>query len=147
MQVTITVKLDEGSPLLGRLADSAQRKAELNEAMGNRVQNITHDHLTAYGLSDANKLGGTRTNYWGRAANDVAAPEALEISGQRAVLNLSTPGLSRAFGDVTIVPGTKTPGVKYLAIPARAEAYGMRPREFDNLVVFFNGKGQPAGLK
>ena len=56
------------------------------------------------------------------------------------------PGLMRAFGPITIVPGTKTPGAKYLALPARSEAYGMRPREFGDKLMMFWGKAGPAGL-
>ncbi len=146
MEIKVRVALDEVSPVLAKIASTAQRKAELNEYMGLRVQETTRTHLAQYGLSHPNKLGGKRTNYWGMAALDVAAPEALSISDTAAWLYLTTPGLSRAFGDVTIVPGTKTPGVKYLAIPARAEAYGLKPREVPGLVVFWGSKG-PAGLK
>ncbi len=62
MQVTIPVKLDEVSPLLGRLADSAQRKAELNEAMGNRVQNITH--AVKSGIQIIASLTALPTRHW-----------------------------------------------------------------------------------
>ena len=146
MNVAYTITLDEVSPMLDQLAGSGKRRAELHEHMGLRVQEATADHLTRYNLGHPNKLGGKRTNYWGHAAQEVAAPEALTADDSGALLALNTPGLARAFADVTIRPGTKTAGVKYLALPAGPESYGMKPREFDNLMVFFAGRGRPAGL-
>jgi hypothetical protein len=146
MEIKVKIALDTASPLLSKLAAGARRKAELNEAMGNRVQSLTRDHLVAYGLGHPNKLGGRRTNYWGRAAQDVMAPEVMSITDANATMTLSTPGITRAFQDIIVRPGTKTPGVKYLALPARAEAYGLKPREIPGLVLFWFGKGKPGGL-
>ena len=52
----------------------------------------------------------------------------------------------RAMGDITITPGTKTPDVKFIPIPARAESYGMRPGEFGSGLMLFFTKGLPGGL-
>jgi len=118
-------------------------------AMGHRVVRDTSRHVAQWGLSHPNKLGGRRTNYWAGIAAKINPQDAMQVAGNTATILLggeNMPGLMRAFGPITIVPGTKTPGVKYIPLPARAESYGMRPREFGAALMVFWGKNGPAGL-
>lgn len=149
MNVKIAIVRDTATPALKQVAQMVEYGTALLGAAGHRVVRDTSAHVRKWGLEHPNKLGGRRTNFWSGIADKINPADALEVSGRTATISLGgpdMPGLTRAFGDVTIVPGTKTPGAKYLAIPARAEAYGVRPREMDNLVVFW-GKNGPAGLK
>lgn len=150
MTVSVTVERDTASPALAALAGLVENSTAIVGAMGHRLVRDTSAHVAQWGLSHPNKLGGKRTNYWAGIAAKINPADTMEVSGHRAVITLggnAMPGLMRAFGPVTIVPGTKTPGVKYIPLPARSESYGMRPREFGAaLMVFWKGPGQPGGL-
>jgi hypothetical protein len=149
MELRIHIALDTASPMLVEKERRLTNRARLHADMGRAVVEMTSRHVGEWGLSHPNKLGGTRTNYWAGVAAAINPDETLEVSEANATMTLggdSMAGITRAFGAVTILPGTKTAGVKYLAIPARSEAYGLRPREIPNLVLFW-GKGGPAGLK
>lgn len=148
MNVKIIIVRDTASPALAELAKLVEDQAGILGAAGHRLVRDTAQHVRQWGLSHPNKLGGPRTNYWSGIAEKINPADTLEVAGKSATVTLggpTMPGLMRAFGDVTITPGTKTPGAKYLALPARSESYGKRPGEFNNLVVFW-GKNGPAGL-
>lgn len=149
MKVEIKIVADTASPLVRNFQQQLRDKTGLNRAMGRRVVRDTSRHVSEWGLSHPNKLGGRRTNYWSGIAAKINPADTLEVSDANATMTLSgddLPGITRAFGDVTILPGTKTPGAKYIPIPAREEAYGLRPREMSGLVLFWKGKGKPGGL-
>jgi hypothetical protein len=150
MTIRLTIESDTATPALAQVAQLVDDKAGLLGAAGQRLARDTSAHVAAWGQSHPNQLGGRRTNYWAGIAAKITPADTLEVSGDTATVTLGgpeMPGLARAFGDVTIVPGTNTPGVKYLAIPARSEAGGMRPADFGGkLMIFWKGKGQPGGL-
>lgn len=60
-----------------------------------------------------------------------------------AIVTVTSPGISRAFGDITIKPKSG----KYLTIPATAEAYNRRARTFNDLRLAFFGRGRMALVK
>ncbi len=146
---TLTIT-DTATPALAQALNMLQDKGPLLGAMAHRLVRDTSAHVRAWGASHPNKLGGRRTNYWSGIAAKINPQDCVHLEGQAATVTLGgpeMPGLMRAFGDVTIVPGTKTPGVKYIPIPARAEAYGTRPGEFGNtLMLFWTGQGRIGGL-
>jgi hypothetical protein len=147
--LAITIERDTATPALAAAAQMVEDGSAIVGAMGRRVIRDTSKHVADWGLSHPNKLGGRRTNYWAGIAAKINSGDCLEVSGNSATVTLggeTMPGLMRAFGPVTIVPGTKTPGVKYIPLPARPEAYGMRPREFGTALMVFWGKSGPAGL-
>ena len=150
MNLRITIETDTATPAARQALDMLEDKGPLVGAMGHRVIRDTSAHVARWGLSHPNKLGGRRTNYWAGIAAKINPGDCLEVSANTATVTLGgpdMPGLMRAFGDITIVPGTKTPGVKYIPLPARSEAYGVKPREFGGaLVLFWKGKGQVGGL-
>ena len=149
MNMTISIVSDTATPALRQTIAMLRNKGPLVGAMGRRLIHDTSLHVMQWGIGHPNKLGGRRTNYWGRIAQKINPGDCLQVQANSATVTLggpTMPGLMRAFGDITIFPGTKTAGVKYLAIPARAESYGMRAREFGNLVRFWKGKGRVGGL-
>ncbi len=150
MNIRIHIVSDQAGPKLRRLMQVPEEKARICGAAGRRLIRDTSRHVNLWGQSHPNKLGGRRTNYWSGIAARINPADCLEVTGDGATVTLggpTMPGLMRAFGDITIVPGTKTPGVKYIPLPARSEAYGMRPAEFGaGLMLFWRGKGQPGGL-
>lgn len=148
MTLRLSIEKDTATPAMQRALAMLADKGPLVGAMGRRLIRDTSNHVRAWGASHPNKLGGRRTNYWSGIAAKINPAETLEVNGHTATVTLGgpdMPGLMRAFGEITITPGTKTPGVKYLALPARSETYGHRPGEFD-LMLFWKGKGQVGGL-
>ena len=148
MTLRLGIELDTATPAMRQALAGLQDKQGLLMAMGRGVVNHTSRHVRAWGGAHPNKLGGRRTNYWSRIARRITPEDCLEPVGTEAVamvLGDGMPGIMRAFGPVTIVAGTKTPGVKFLTLPARSESYGMRAREFKNLMPFW-GRGGPKGL-
>ena len=145
MNLSLTIQADTASPAIARALAAMEDRGPLLQAMGTAVVNTTRKHVRNWGLNHPNKLGGRRTNYWGRIANRITPAECLQPAGSDAVamvLGPGMPGIMRAMGPVVITPGTKTPGVRWLAIPARSETYGHRPREFSGLkFAFFKGAG------
>ena len=120
MELRISITSDTATPQQAKLMEEFRRTSGLNAAMGRRVVRDTSTHVREWGLSHPNKLGGRRTNYWSGIAAKINPTDTLEVSDANATMTLSgddMPGITRAFGDVTITPGTKTPGAKYLAIP------------------------------
>ena len=148
--MNISIQSDTAGPALSKLFQFIEEHAPLLQAMGHRLVRDTSRHVLNWGLSHPNQLGGRRTNYWSSIAARINPSDCLQVNDNDATVTLggsNMPGLMRAFGDITIVPGTKTAGVKYLALPARAESYGMRPREFGQaLTPFWTGKGRIGGL-
>ena len=92
--------------------------------------------LSQYGMSHPNKLGGKRTNWYGQAAK--SATHAVTGPGE-ALASITQPGVRLQWKGGTIYPGVNEScrgggKTKFLAIPAIAEAHGMSPCEFPNLV-------------
>lgn len=147
--MNISIVTDTATPALEQTLGMLKNQGPLYRAMGRRLIRDTSAHVRQWGLAHPNKLGGRRTNYWAGIAAKINPHDCLDVSNDSAAVTLGgpeMPGLMRAFGDITIVPGTKTAGVKYIPIPARAEAYGIRPREISGLVLFWKGKGKVGGL-
>jgi len=150
MNLRVTIVTDTAGPALLAVSQIPEERAQICGAAGHRLIRDTSAHVARWGLSHPNQLGGRRTNYWAGMAAKINPGDCLEVSDSAATVTLGgpeMPGLMRAFGDITIVPGTKTPGAKYIPLPARSEAYGMKPREFGAaLVLFWKGNGRVGGL-
>lgn len=111
--------------------------ANINPVVGEEVKGVYRDHLFALNESRANALGGKRTNYYTGAARSVSwtvVPDGVLISIQQI-------GLALHYFGGTVKPVTK----KFLTIPARAEAYGKRASEFNDLEILW-GKNGPYAL-
>lgn len=119
-QVNITDRLT--LPMKNFIA-ALKNRAALHRTMGLHVREKTREHLRAISLSRKNKFGARSSRFWAKAADKVSAPAATDAS---AVITINHPGIRRAYEDITIKPGTQTPGVQWLTIPLIAAAYNRR---------------------
>lgn len=122
---------DSATPKLRKFLEAAGAKlrSRLNRHIGAAVQNLIRNHFLKLQSSrheSAERVGGTPTNYWGKAAESVSLPAAVRADEIAAVVAINAPGIGRVDHDVTIKAGTQTPGVEYLTIPIAAESYGNR---------------------
>jgi len=137
MNLTIAIPLDTATPRLARLAGLRERAAELHAALGGAALQLAKNQLAEYSATHPNALGGSGTNYWAEAGADAW----LAADATAATLNFPTPGLGRAFHDVTI-----TAGATKLTLPATAAAFNHRADSFTGLTVFW-GRGRALGLR
>lgn len=135
MAVTISIKVTENTarPALVALQGVMTVK-QLSKNVGEAEVILFQSHFRN---APANKMGFPTTGFWKQAvrATNYQATDA------GAVISVNQVGVRQRLlgGEIHPVNG------KYLAIPARAEAYGKSPKEFDNLIVAFKGR-QPYAL-
>lgn len=137
----ITLTLDIQDPVsvwLSKMGSDLQGGRDtIHQMMGNRAEAMTRDYLMTqaevrHGTAD--DLGATPTGHLERAVETVRNT----ADAQGATVQITSPGLSRAFRALTITPKG---GRKYLTIPATAEAYGKRAGQFADLRLQFFGRG------
>ena len=80
-----------------------------------------------------NKYGYPSTGFW----KDAARAVSYKATDAGPLISINQQGVRQRLQGGTIRPVNK----KYLAIPARAEAYGKAPSEFNNLKVAYNRSG------
>lgn len=124
MSVTIDIR-DTVSPALRNLA-LAMQPAQINPVVGRAGVNVIKEHYRFLEQARPNALGGKRTNFWAQCARSTH----FQLLPDGALISVSQVGAAQRFYGGRITPKA---GRKYLTIPARAEAYGMRAREFANL--------------
>lgn len=120
------------TPLLDRLVARLDDRTELNQILAARATDLTAEwirlnvgdhHRTAF------RLGAAPTNYLSKMADGLrpgwSATEAWVEFPTDDTLEI----FARVLGPVTVT----AKNVKYLTIPAVAEAYGRRAIEFDDL--------------
>lgn len=120
---------------------------KLTEAIGTALVAETKQHLRDFSASHPNRLGGKRTHFIARAAQATfyrPVPGGLEL-----VNNFL--GLALRYYGGTVVPGKGISSysgqpTKWLTMPAIAQAYGRRAREFSNLRFVEFKKGKLAAL-
>jgi len=106
--------------MLAELAPAA-RQAMLNR-LGKALENQLKAHFVMRD-AEGNKQGFPSQHFWSREVRDKTALR--EVTPDRATVGIdSAPFRQKVFGGV-IRPG---PGKKFLALPTRAEAYGVLPR-------------------
>ena len=104
---------------------------QIREAAGLAGVEEVKAHVTKLDAERPNKLGGKRQHFFAQAAESALWLE----QGADVIIDVPEPlGLRQAIQGGPIEPGE---GKKYLTIPAIAEAYGHRAREFDNLRPLF----------
>lgn len=123
---------DELAALQKRAGDAA---AEVGMVAARAAAGLTRNHL--YSLDTrANKLGGACTHFYMKAGDSVSDPTA---TGNTFSFNITKLGLAQRWlgGDIEAGKGISSATgepTKFLAIPARAEAYGKPPSAFPDLV-------------
>lgn len=129
--ISITVDAaDAGAFLAGLQAGIAPERMKL--VAGRAATNHTSRHLLA--LSGQRHRAVSPTDFYGEAA----ASTRYEIVDDGVMVGVHRTGIAQRFhgGDIEPV------NARLLAIPARDEAIGRRPREFSNLeVIFFEHGG------
>jgi len=113
---------------------------------GQAMANLTRTHLFGLDGSRANKLGGERSHFYANAAKSILLGPARE---KEISFSINQVGLAQRWLGGTIRAGAGTSSAsglatRYLAIPARAEAYGHAPSEFGDLA--FRPRGGNAGM-
>lgn len=141
MSFTVRVT-DEASPVLQRLG-ATLTSGEIENAMGRGASTRIQRHLFGLNSTRPNQLGGKRTNFWSACARGTSYTS----QPGSATVTISQLGFRQRLQGGEI----RARNVKYLTIPAVAEAHGRRARSFSNLRFGFAenkyGNLMPALLK
>lgn len=132
----LAITKDTATPALNA-ARNFMQPARLNPIVGGAAIEVYKTHLFGVNASRPNKLGGSRTNYFGMAAK---LTNFREVEGG-VLISIPQIGIRQRFYGGVIKPKT----AKFLTIPVNAAAYGHRASEFDLEIVFGQG-GQPIAL-
>lgn len=127
MAATFTVEVHDATQAI--LADAAARISPgvVNKLIGRAGQTFVRKHFYDLDAKRPNRLGGERVHFYGGAAKSTT----FATTADGAVISVNQTGVRQRIQGGTILPKKS----KYLTIPARAEAYGKRAREFNNLKV------------
>lgn len=128
---------DKAGPVV-RAIERAVQPRRLRPIVGRAATNAFRSHLFALNNQRANALGGTRTNFYASAARGTH----FEVVEDGVIVSVNQVGIRQRVLGGTIKPRA----AKYLTIPARAEAYGKRAGEFNDLVIVTNRAGKPIAL-
>ncbi|MCX6952917.1 MAG: hypothetical protein NTV51_12245, partial [Verrucomicrobia bacterium] len=134
--MTIAVEGD-ARPEFARVIDNL-RRPDLRKVMGRALATKLRTHFTELDRTRPNQIGGKRTHFWGDVRRSVQQPQL--IGGDGILVAINHVGAAQRYfgGDIEPVNGD------WLTIPARAEAYGKRAREFDDLHFVFFRRGLAA---
>jgi len=105
----------------------------LSHTIGGSARIKIADHLVGSDAERPNKMGGPRSHFFA----DAARSTQYFIQADGVYVAIFKTGIRQRFFGGTIRPVKS----KYLTIPARAEAYGRRAREFDDLEVLYGRRG------
>lgn len=142
MKVELTIG-GNAQRMLQQLREEVINREEIHQDIATREENLVRDYLSSLAQTrhaTADALGATPTGHLERAAESVTS----RSDADGATVSITSPGISRAFDDITITPGA---GKKYLTIPATAEAYGKRAGAFNDLRLAFFKNGLLALVK
>lgn len=145
--MSLTFKIDirgdeKARSMLARLHASLSDRTELNKSIAGYAETLTRQHLATLAGTrhdTARRLQATPSGHLERAAQSVRS----EGTADAAFVSVVSPGIARAFRDITITPKSG----KYLTIPATAEAYNRRAGSFNDLRIAFFGRGRLALVK
>ena len=126
MILTFTIKgLEESLSAIEQYKGAASPE-EIAASMKDGVERSITNHFTALNSARANKLGGTRTNYWDQVGKD----SITTVTGSSISVTFPTVGFRRhVMGGPPIRPSGKISEVtgkpiKFLTIPVTAAAHG-----------------------
>lgn len=133
MSLSITIPNDSGLRVVRALVRGlveSRWQPVVEEAAADSIR----DHLAKAESGRPNKMGWPRQHWWAKAARSVSSarrPGMVTVSiAQLGFRQRLEGGVIRAGRNISSKTGQPT---QWLAIPARAEAYGKRPGEFGNL--------------
>jgi hypothetical protein len=139
MAFTIEIR-DRATPAVEGALGELQL-AGVKPEIGRAVVQLVQQHFLRLNASRANALGGPRSNFYAQAAQGAR----YEVLTDGVLVSVGQAGIRQRLEGGEIVPRN----VKYLTIPAIAEAYGKRAREFPNLVILWRriaGQTRPVAL-
>ena len=122
-------------------ARSELQLAGVKPEIGRAVVQLVQQHFLRLNRSRANPLGGPRSNFYAQAAQNTR----YDVLTDGVLVSVSQVGIRQRLEGGEIVPRN----VKYLTLPAIAEAYGKRAREFPNLSIMWRriaGETRPVAL-
>jgi len=133
MRVVLAIQ-DKASPALMALLRGTEGRDYL--AAGARgVFNLCRTHFDRLQAERPNQLGGRRTNFWRSVKGSMQAPI---LTPNTATIRINHVGFAQRLRGGEIRAGRSTnprtgAPTRFLAIPLRSEAYGVRPAERDDL--------------
>jgi hypothetical protein len=140
MSLTVQLIPDDKASRPTREMRDALQKPDVKRVMGRAIANVIKANFVELANDSlhhrsSESLGANRTGFYSRAAKGVQQPN---IESDGFSVSINAVGIARRLFGGTFGPVN----AKFLAIPARAESYGKRPREFDNLraIIFPGGK-------
>lgn len=122
MNLTIE-KNDQATPFLNRARAVMKNQRPINQAMASGAIVLVQDKFRGLASTNRNPYGA-RGGFWNRMLSGTKAM----ADAQFAILRMPREVALRFHGG-TVRPKT----TKFLAIPARKEAYGKSPRDFNDL--------------
>jgi hypothetical protein len=135
MSVSVDIQVTgNAQKMLAKLDAKLINRAELHHDIAARAENTVRDWLISLAAKRKNRFNAPSSDYFALAADSVGS----ESDATAATVNVTSPGITRAFSDITITPGN---GKKYLTIPATAEAYNKRAKTFNDLRLAFFKNG------
>jgi hypothetical protein len=121
LRITVT---DFGATALLNSLRSPKFDEGVRQVAGRAAANTVQKHLRGLDRTRSNDLGGRRSHFYSLAA----LATSFTTDDQGAIVTVAHLGIAQRYYGGTIRPIN----AKALAIPARAEAYGRRPRDADN---------------
>src|SRR5712692_4436695 len=139
MAFTIDIQ-DRATPAVEGALSELQL-AGVKPVIGRAVVQLVQHHFLRLNSSRANPLGGPRSNFYAQAARNTR----YDVLTDGVLVSVSQIGIRQRLEGGEILPRN----AKYLALPAIAEAYGKRAREFPNLTILWRriaGATRPVAL-
>ncbi len=141
--LSINIDFDRrAAPALKALLEDLDigERVDFFESLSDDLEIVTREHITKASQTrhkSAARLGAQPTGYLEKIASSAEGVRgAASPGGVR--LTLQGDIFKRAFGPVTVSASK----AKALTLPMRAEAYGRRAREFNDLFVYKSKRGQ-----
>ncbi len=143
MSIALKLDLSEAQQYVGRVNQfgATLSASTIRDVIGRAVQQLIKAHFIDLANDSAHhrsaeSLGAERTGFYEKAATSTQNPVS-ESDG--VSISINQEGIAQRLFGGDIEPVT----AQFLAIPARTESYGKRPREFDNLrfILFPSGAG------
>jgi hypothetical protein len=101
------------------------RPERVAEVIGQAVTIEVQDHLRKLDMERANEMGGRRTHFYAKAADQTT----FAVNGNSVTVSVTSQGMRQRYEGGVIQPQEKS----WLTIPARTESYGRTAGDFDNL--------------
>ena len=129
--ITLRITSDPLNELLAK-ARAVGQEGDMALAGAVGAANLVRNHLFDLDNKRANQMGGKRSHFYTQAAESV---QEAQVSGASASFQITKIGLAQRWlgGEIKAGEGTSSVSggpTKYLAIPARAEAYGTTPKSW-----------------